>query len=83
MLEHLIDFEPEVVAHSGKPTPLEKEHPADTIDAKVKTADWLKSLGAADTDTIGDGVGAAVGFDGQLVMPCRNEHKAFASSRCC
>lgn len=52
MLEHLIDFEPEVVAHLGKPTPLEKEHPADTVDAKVKTADWLKSLGAADTDTV-------------------------------
>ena len=52
MLDHLIDFEPEVVAHSGKPTPLEKEHPADTIDAKVKTADWLKSMGAADTDTV-------------------------------
>lgn len=52
MLEHLIDFEPEVVAHSSKPTPLEKEHPADTIDAKVKTADWLKSLGASDTDTV-------------------------------
>ena len=52
MLDHLIYFEPEVVAHSGKPTPLEKEHPADTIDAKVKTADWLKSLGAADTDTV-------------------------------
>jgi hypothetical protein len=52
MLDHLIYFEPEVVAHSGKPTPLEKEHPADTIDAKVKTADWLKSMGAADTDTV-------------------------------
>jgi hypothetical protein len=52
MLEHLIDFEPEVVDHLGKPTPLEKEHPADTVDAKVKTADWLKSLGAADTDTV-------------------------------
>jgi hypothetical protein len=52
MLEHLIDFEPEVVTHSGKPTPLEKEHPADRIDAQVKTTDWLKSLGAADTDTV-------------------------------
>ena len=52
MLEHLIDFEPEVVAHSGKPTPLEKEHPADVIDAKVKTADWLKSMGVVDTDTV-------------------------------
>lgn len=52
MLEHLIDFEPEVVAHSGKVSPIEKHHPADTIDAKVKTADWLKSMGATDTDAV-------------------------------
>ena len=52
MLEHLIEFEPEVVAHSGKTTPLEKEHPADVIDAKVNTTEWLKGLGAADTDTV-------------------------------
>jgi hypothetical protein len=52
MLDHLIDFEPEVINHSGKPTPLEREHPADMIDAQVKTTDWLKSMGAADTDTV-------------------------------
>lgn len=52
MLEHLIDFEPQVVDTAGKPTPLEKEHPADVIDAKVNTTEWLKSLGAADTDTV-------------------------------
>ena len=52
MLEHLIEFEPEVVTHSGKPTPLEKEHPADVVDAKVNTVEWLKGLGAADTDTV-------------------------------
>ena len=52
MLDHLIDFEPEVSDHSGKPTPLEKEHPADVIDAKVNTVEWLKGLGAADTDTV-------------------------------
>jgi hypothetical protein len=52
MLEHLIEFEPEVVAHSGKVSPPEKQHPADVIDAKVKTADWLKELGAVDTDTV-------------------------------
>ncbi len=40
-------------------------------------------VGDADADAVGAGVGAAVGFDGQLVMPCLNEHKAFASSRCC
>ena len=52
MLDHLIDFEPEVGTHSGKPTPLEKEHPADVIDAKVNTVEWLKGLGAADTQTV-------------------------------
>jgi len=52
MLEHLIDFEPEVIDHFGKRTPLEKEHPADVIDAKVNTVEWLKGLGAADTDTV-------------------------------
>jgi hypothetical protein len=52
MLEHLIEFEPEVGDHSGKPTPLEREHPADVIDAKVNTTEWLKGLGAADTDTV-------------------------------
>lgn len=52
MLEHLIEFEPEVIDYSGKPTPLEKEHPADVIDAKVSTTEWLKGLGAADTDTV-------------------------------
>lgn len=52
MLDHLIDFEPEVNDHFGKPTPLEKEHPADVIDAKVNTVEWLKGLGAADTETV-------------------------------
>lgn len=52
MLDHLIDFEPEVNDHFGKPTPLEKEHPADVIDAKVNTVEWLKGLGAADTQTV-------------------------------
>ena len=52
MLEHLIEFEPEVIDYFGKPTPLEKEHPADVIDAKVNTTEWLKGVGAADTDTV-------------------------------
>lgn len=52
MLEHLIEFEPEVIDTAGKPTPLEKEHPADVIDAQVNTVEWLKGLGAADTETV-------------------------------
>lgn len=47
MLEHLIDgeFEPDVVdVTTATPLPIEKANPADIIDAKVKTADWLKEL---------------------------------------
>ena len=51
MLEHLIDFEPEV----GMPTdftPIEKADVVQTVDAKASTADWLKSLGAVDTEEV-------------------------------
>ena len=52
MLDHLIDFTPEVGNHSGKVPSLEKQHPADVVDAQVRTADWLKSMGAVDTETV-------------------------------
>lgn len=48
MLDHLIDFEPEVGAHPGIVTPLEKADTAQVIDAKVGTTDWLTQLGAVD-----------------------------------
>lgn len=48
MFDHLIDFTPEV---EDSPLPasarLHKQNPADIVDAQVKTADWLKELGAA------------------------------------
>jgi len=52
MLDHLINFEPEVHAHSGNFVPMEKTHPSDAVDGMVKTVDWLKELGAVDTDTL-------------------------------
>lgn len=51
MLEHLIDFEPEV----GMPTsftPIEKAGVTETVDAKVSTTEWLKSIGAVDQDEV-------------------------------
>jgi len=51
MLEHLIDFEPEV----GMPTnftPLEKADVVQTVDAKISTTEWLKSIGAVDTEEV-------------------------------
>lgn len=50
MLEHLINFKPEVGGHSQDFVPLEKAEPSAVVDAKVNTVDWLKSLGAIDTE---------------------------------
>ena len=46
MLEHLIygEFHPEVVDATAEVLSFEKADPATTIDAKVKTAQWLKDL---------------------------------------
>ncbi len=52
MLEHLINFEPEVHAHSGNFVPMDRTDPADVVDGMAKTVDWLKELGAVDTDTL-------------------------------
>lgn len=53
MLEHLIDgeFEPMVEeAPRATPLPIEKADAAQTIDAQVKTAEWLKELGLDDEE---------------------------------
>lgn len=53
MLEHLIDgeFEPAVETHpAALPLPVEKADTAQTIDAQVKTAEWLKELGLDDEE---------------------------------
>lgn len=55
MLEHLIDgeFEPAVENHpAALPLPVEKADTAQTIDAQVKTAEWLKELGLDDDEEI-------------------------------
>lgn len=53
MLEHLIhgEFHPEVVdATAAQVTPFDKADPITTIDAKVKTAEWLKDLELEDEE---------------------------------
>jgi hypothetical protein len=46
MLDHLLEFEPEVSDHSQGFVSLEKSTPLETLDAKIATVDWLKDLGA-------------------------------------
>ena len=67
MLEHLMDYEPDVSDYSQDFVPLEKVEPSAIVDAKSNTVDWLKSLGAVDTE--------------QQVTELETQHarKAFAS----
>lgn len=52
MLEHLIngEFHPDVVDATAEVLTFEKADPATTIDAKVKTAEWLKDLELEDEE---------------------------------
>ena len=52
MLDHLINFDPEVTPTSEAPPPVDKSTPAQAINAKITTADWLKDMGVPDTDTV-------------------------------
>lgn len=52
MLEHLIngEFHPDVVDATAEVLSFEKAEPATIIDAKVKTAEWIKELEAGDEE---------------------------------
>lgn len=53
MLDHLIDFDPEVCTHISSDTlSADKASPEKTLDAKIATTDWLTKLGAVDTEEI-------------------------------
>lgn len=46
MLDHLLDFDPEIAPAGEGPVTVEKHSPAQIIDAQVSTADFLQALGA-------------------------------------
>ena len=53
MLDHLIDFDPEVFEHTSHDTlSANKASPEQLLDAKIATNDWLTKLGAVDSDEI-------------------------------
>lgn len=52
MLDHLLDFNPEVLLTAEAPPPVDKSTPAQALNAKIKTQDWLKELGAPDADEV-------------------------------
>lgn len=53
MLDHLIDFDPEVFEHTSHAAlSAERASPEQLLDAKIATNDWLTKLGAVDSDAI-------------------------------
>ena len=52
MLDHLLNFEPEVLPAAEAPAPASKASPVEELNAKITTADWLKEMGAPDSDEI-------------------------------
>jgi hypothetical protein len=51
MLDHLLDFDPEVLPKSQAPTPAEKAAPVELLNGKISTNDWLKEMGIPDAET--------------------------------
>lgn len=50
MLDHLLDFDPEVLPKSQAPDPAEKAAPVELLNGKVSTNDWLKQMGVPDAE---------------------------------
>jgi len=51
MLDHLIDFDPEVLPKSQAPTSADKVAPVELLNGKISTNDWLKDMGIPDAET--------------------------------
>lgn len=52
MLDHLLNFEPEVLPAAEAPPPVAKTTPAQALNAKLSTQDWLKEQGVPDADEV-------------------------------
>lgn len=52
MLDHLLDFNPEVLPKSQAPLQADKATPAQVLNGKISTNDWLREMGAPDTDEV-------------------------------
>jgi hypothetical protein len=51
MLDHLLDFDPEVLPKSQAPASAEKSSPVELLNGKISTNDWLKEMGVPDSET--------------------------------
>ena len=51
-MDHLLDFDPEVLPKSQAPISAEKVAPVELLNGKVNTQDWLKQMGVPDTQDV-------------------------------
>jgi len=51
-LDHLLDFDPEVLPKYQAPISAEKVAPVELLNGKVNTQDWLKQMGVPDTQDV-------------------------------
>ena len=52
MLDHLLNFDPEVLPTAEAPPPVGKATPGQALNAKIQTQDWLKEQGVPDAETV-------------------------------
>ena len=51
-MDHLLDFDPEVLPKYQAPISAEKVAPVELLNGKVNTQDWLKQMGVPDTQDV-------------------------------
>jgi len=79
MFDDLVNYTPPVDDDTEGFKPFGKASPADTVDAQVETAEWLKDLGAASTDVANDieAQAARTAFSGMVTANPRT-HESLA-----
>lgn len=50
MLDHLLDFDPEVLSTAQAPLAADKATPTQLLNGKIETSEWLKEMGVPDAE---------------------------------
>lgn len=50
MLDHLLDFDPEVLSTAQAPLAADKATPTQLLNSKIETSDWLKQMGVPNAE---------------------------------
>jgi delta 1-pyrroline-5-carboxylate dehydrogenase len=76
MLEHLIEFQPEILENPAKQTlSVEKASPEQIFNAQVATTDWLKDLGVEDDSEVVSSVQQQAARESFIALSTHTEPK--------